>query len=96
LLFPGGIFGQLREKEMKEIEESVCETERLEAAWRAEGACTAKPNSDAMIPPSIATEWHKQVRLKNTVIDVLAKKKVGGISLDSRIGEIERSLQIPG
>ncbi|MGC6566739.1 MAG: hypothetical protein ACON38_14145 [Akkermansiaceae bacterium] len=40
----------------KSIEELVAETEKIEAAFRAEGSYTDKPVYDAVIAPSDATK----------------------------------------
>ena len=56
----------------KSIEEMIAENERREAAFRAEGAYTAKPIYDAMILQSDATKWHKGVKLSKAQIDGIA------------------------
>lgn len=56
----------------KSIEELVAETEKIEAAFRAEGSYTAKPVYDAVIAPSDATKWHKSVKLSKTQIDAIS------------------------
>ena len=59
-------------QKQKSIEELVAETQRQEAALRAEGSYTAKPVYDAMIPQSDATKWHKGVKLSKAQIDSIS------------------------
>lgn len=50
----------------------IAETERVEAAFRAEGAYTAKPIYSAEIPPSDATKWHQPAKLSKARIDAIS------------------------
>ena len=68
LVFPHLLHAQ----EEPSIEELIAENERMDAALRAEGAFTAKPVYDAVIPQSDATKWHQPAKLSKEQIDSLA------------------------
>lgn len=69
LIIPVSLVGQEKEKS---IEELVAETERQEAAFRAEGAFQAKPVYDAMILPSETTKRHTPIKLPREHVDAIA------------------------
>lgn len=54
------------------IEELAAESDRLDAADRAESSYAAKPIYDAMILPSDATKWHKGVKLDKARVDAIS------------------------
>jgi hypothetical protein len=67
----------LHAQEEPSIEELIAEGDRRDAALRAEGAFTAKPIYDAVIPQSDATKWHQPAKLSKEQIDSLSSHVQG-------------------